>query len=255
MSDLVLIQREEAGIAHVRLNRPGKRNALNIPLLESLAENIERLNADESIRAIVLGGEGPTFCAGLDLAEAQDNSRAHTSAELIARTIRALYHSPKVTLCRVQGGAIAGGCGLMSACDFAYAEVTAKLGYPEVRRGLVAGLVMTLLVRQIAERHARELLLTGEIIDAERAEAIGLINQAVPSDCLDERIGLVLDQILLGAPGAIRITKRFLEDLRSSHLDADLDLALDLHVEVRSSGEAQEGFRAFTEKRPPAWQQ
>lgn len=254
MSDLILVRREESGVAYVSMNRVEKRNALNIPLLEALCATLDGLNAEDSVRVIVFGGEGPTFCAGLDMAEAQDPERAHVSAELIARTLRALYHSPKVTIARVQGGAIAGGCGLMSACDFAVVEVGAKLGYPEVRRGMVAGLVMTFLARQVGERHARELLLTGELIDGERGEAIGLVSRAVPADCLDEHVGKIIDQVLLGAPGAIQRTKALYDRIRPFRVDPDIDAALGLHVEVRNSSEAQEGMRAFTEKRRPSWQ-
>ena len=254
MSDLILTRRDDNGVAYVAFNRADKRNALNIPLLQGLCAAVEGFNADEGVRVIVLGGEGPTFCAGLDMAEAQDPERAHASAELIARGLRALYHSPKVTVARVQGGAIAGGCGFMTACDLSVVEVGAKLGYPEVRRGMVAGLVMTFLARQVGERHARELLLTGEIIDGERAEAIGLVNRAVPSDTLDQYVNRYIEQVLLGAPGAIRRTKAFYDAIRPFHVDKDIDLALGLHVEVRNSAEAQEGMRAFTEKRVPGWQ-
>jgi len=113
---------------------------------------------------------------------------------------------------------------------------------------------MTFLARQVGERHARELLLTGEIIDGERAEAIGLVSRAVPAECLDEQIGVFLDQVLLGAPGAIQRTKAFYDKIRPFRVDADIDHALGLHVEVRNSTEAQEGMRAFTEKRRPSWQ-
>lgn len=254
MSELVLTRLDGKGVAQVMLNRPEKRNALNIPLLEALCETLDKLSADAGVRVIVLGGEGSVFCSGLDLAEAQEPERAHRSAELIARALETVYNAPKATIARVQGGAIAGGCGLMTACDFAIAEVGAKFGYPEVRRGLVAGLVMTLLANQLPERMVRELLLSGEIIDGERAEAIGLINRAVPTDCLDEQVGLVVDQVLMGAPDAIRITKRFLDALRPTALRQGLEEALALHVEVRNSADAQEGMRAFTEKRPPRWQ-
>ena len=254
MEDLVLCSRAPNGVAYVTLTRADKRNALNIPLLEPLCSYVDELNADAAVRAIVLGGNGPTFCAGLDMAEAQDPERSHHSAELIARGLRAIYLSPKVTIARVQGAAIAGGCGFMSACDIAVAEVDAKLGYPEVRRGMVAGLVMTFLARQVPERMVRELLLTGEIITGERAAEMGLVTRAVPSDILDDQIALFLDQVLLGAPGALERTKRLLNQIRPRELDADLVLALDLHVEVRNASEAQEGMRAFTEKRKPGWQ-
>ncbi|MFM1921718.1 MAG: hypothetical protein RLZZ303_3352, partial [Candidatus Hydrogenedentota bacterium] len=176
MSELVLLRREARGVVRLSMNRPEKRNAMSIPMLEQLCAALDSVAADPSARVIVFGGEGPTFCSGLDLAEAQDPARAHQSAELIARALRGLYTAPQVTIARVQGGAIAGGCGLMTACDIAIVETDAKFGYPEVRRGLVAGLVMTLLAQQLPERQTRELLLTGEIIGGERAEAIGLVN-------------------------------------------------------------------------------
>lgn len=254
MSELVLLRREARGVVRLSMNRPEKRNAMSIPMLEQLCAALDEIAADPGARVIVFGGEGPTFCSGLDLAEAQDPARAHQSAELIARALRGLYSAPQVTIARVQGGAIAGGCGLMTACDFALVEVDAKFGYPEVRRGLVAGLVMTLLAQQLPERQVRELLLTGEIIDGERAEAIGLVNRAVPSDCLDEQVNLMIDKVLQGSPDALRLTKRFLDELRPRALDDALDRALALHVEVRKSPDAQEGMRAFTEKRPPRWQ-
>lgn len=254
MSELVLLRREARGVVRLSMNRPEKRNAMSIPMLEQLCAALDEIAADPGARVIVFGGEGPTFCSGLDLAEAQDPARAHQSAELIARTLRGLYAAPQVTIARVQGGAIAGGCGLMTACDMAIVETDAKFGYPEVRRGLVAGLVMTLLAQQLPERQTRELLLTGEIIDGERAEAIGLVNRAVPSDCLDEQVNLMIDKVLQGSPDALRLTKRFLDELRPRALDDALDRALALHVEVRKSPDAQEGMRAFTEKRPPRWQ-
>ena len=254
MSELVLLRREARGVVRLSMNRPEKRNAMSIPMLEQLCAALDEIAADPGARVIVFGGEGPTFCSGLDLAEAQDPARAHQSAELIARALRGLYSAPQVTIARVQGGAIAGGCGLMTACDMAIVETDAKFGYPEVRRGLVAGLVMTLLAQQLPERQTRELLLTGEIIDGERAEAIGLVNRAVPSDCLDEQVNLMIDKVLQGSPDALRLTKRFLDELRPRALDDALDRALALHVEVRRSPDAQEGMRAFTEKRPPRWQ-
>lgn len=254
MSELVLLRREARGVVRLSMNRPEKRNAMSIPMLEQLCAALDEIAADPGARVIVFGGEGPTFCSGLDLAEAQDPARAHQSAELIARALRGLYAAPQVTIARVQGGAIAGGCGLMTACDMAIVETDAKFGYPEVRRGLVAGLVMTLLAQQLPERQTRELLLTGEIIDGERAEAIGLVNRAVPSDCLDEHVNLMIDKVLQGSPDALRLTKRFLDELRPRALDDALDRALALHVEVRKSPDAQEGMRAFTEKRPPRWQ-
>lgn len=253
MEDLILVDRTQAGVVSITLNRPDKRNALSIPMLTQLCEAVDDAARDDAVRAIVFRGAGNVFCAGLDLAEAQDTTRSHESAELVARMLSTVYHAPQVTIAAVHGAAIAGGAGLMSACDIALAAAGSKFGYPEVRRGMVAGLVMTFLRRQVAERHARELLLLGEIIDSERAVEIGLINREIPSDMLNDAVDFTVGQVLKGAPTAVRITKRFFDSLHQRPVPKDLEEALKLHVEVRNAGEAQEGMRAFTEKRDPSW--
>lgn len=254
MSELVLTSNDGAGVFTITLNRPEKRNALNIPLLEALCAAVDEANGDASVRAVVLRGNGPAFCAGLDLKEAGDPANSHHSAELIARMLSGVYYSSKVTIAAVQGAALAGGAGLMSCCDLVIAAADATMGYPEVRRGMVAGLVMTFLRRQLHERHARELLLTGEIITAERAEELGLINRCVPVDFLDTAVEQALDKILKGAPGAIARSKRLLDELWHHSAQSDFERALSLHVEVRNAHEAQEGMKAFVEKRQPSWE-
>jgi len=253
MAEWVQVTDPEDGVRQIALNRPDKRNALNIPMLEALCEALAAAEADDGVRVIVLRGNGPVFCAGLDMAEAADADLAHASAGLVAQALKSLYHSTRVTLAVVQGAAIAGGAGLMSACDIALGTIDSKYGYPEVRRGLVAGLVMTFLRRQVAERHARDLLLLGEIIDGERAEAIGLLNRAVPSDLLEETAAITVRQALKGSPQAIRLTKRFFDELHQRPVDDDLEKALALHVEVRQGSDAQEGMAAFFDKRNPSW--
>ena len=177
--DLVKIDHPKQGISVVSLNRPEKRNALNIDLMEQLCHAIEQVHRNPNQRAIILKGEGPVFCAGLDLAEANDDSKIETSSQWISRTLTTIYQSPLVTIAAVHGAALAGGAGLMTACDLAIASEEAVIGYPEIRRGLVAAQVMLFLVRQIGQRYARELLLLGELIDVQRALQFGLINRAV----------------------------------------------------------------------------
>ena len=254
MSEFVLTENDGEGVFTIRLNRPEKRNALNIPLLEALCAAVDAANGDASVRVIVLRGNGPAFCAGLDLKEAGDPAHSHHSADLIARMLSAVYYSSKVTIAAVHGAALAGGAGLMSCCDLVIATADAQIGYPEVRRGMVAGLVMTFLRRQLHERHARELLLTGDIIDAERAAEIGLVNRCVPTDVLDESVEQTIEKVLRGAPGAIARSKRLLDELWHHSAQGDFEKALELHVEVRNAHEAQEGMKAFLEKRPPSWE-
>ncbi|MFZ5495130.1 MAG: enoyl-CoA hydratase/isomerase family protein [Verrucomicrobiota bacterium] len=240
-------------VTTLALNRPAKRNALNVALLEQLVAAVTTAEADKSQRVLVLRGEGPAFCAGLDLAEAADPEQAHRSAGLIARGLQVLGTTRLVTIAAVHGAAIAGGAGLMSACDLAIAAQGTQIGYPEPRRGLVAALVMTFLRRQLRERDARELLLTGELIDASRAVAIGLVNREVPAADLLPEAQRFAAAVLAGGPEAVANTKRLLAELWPVSVQADLDRALAFHLEARQAPEAAEGIAAFREKRPPRW--
>src|SRR6266478_1097961 len=178
---VVIIEKQTPQITVLTLNRPERRNALTIELLTELTAEIEAASADEQQRVLILRGAGAAFCTGLDLKEAADPKKAHATAEMVAKTLITLSQTRLITIAAVHGAAVAGGAGIMSACDFVVAAERTKIGYPEVRRGLVAGLVMTFLRRQAGERNMRELVLGGELIDAERAREIGLVNRVVPS--------------------------------------------------------------------------
>ncbi len=254
-SSLITIEQRQEGISILTLNRPAKRNALNADLMETCSEALESLAQDKSQRVIILRGEGPVFCAGLDLEEAFLPENADRTARLVARVLRAVYQVPQVTIAVVQGAAIAGGAGLMSACDLVVAAQDARIGYPEVRRGLVAALVMALLHRQVRERDARELLLLGELISSERAREIGLVNRIVPAEQLMEEAMALARTALLGGPQSIGQTKKVLDELWPSSFNHELDETLLHHLSARNSSEAREGVAAFLEKRPPKWQQ
>src|SRR5215471_10427645 len=177
---VVLVEKESPQITVVTLNRPERRNALTIELLTELCAAINIASGQPEQRVLILRGSGASFCTGLDLKEAADQTKAHATAEMVAKTLITLSQTRLITIAAVHGAAVAGGAGIMSACDFVIAAERTKIGYPEVRRGLVAGLVMTFLRRQIGERNMRELVLGGELIDAARAREIGLVNRVVP---------------------------------------------------------------------------
>jgi len=158
-----------------------------------------------------------------------------------------------ITIAAVHGAAVAGGAGIMSACDFVIAVEGTKIGYPEVRRGLVAGLVMTFLRRQVGERNMRELLLGSELIDANRAKEIGLVNRVVAQNDLVDEAQKVADSVLQGAPAALAQTKRLIDELWWRSVKDDVDLALKYHLQARESSEAREGIAAFNENRKPNW--
>jgi methylglutaconyl-CoA hydratase len=250
---VVLVEKQTPQITLITLNRPERRNALTIELMTELTETIEKAAADEMQRVLILRGAGSAFCTGLDLNETAEMLKAHASAEMVAKILVTLSQTRLVTIAVVHGAAMAGGAGIMSACDFVIAAERTKIGYPEVRRGLVAGLVMTFLRRQLRERDLRELLMTSELIDAKRAQEIGLVNRVVPLNELETAAHEIAAAILQGAPGAIANSKRLIEELWSSSVAEDVALALRHHMEARESEEAKEGIAAFLEKRPPKW--
>ena len=249
----VLIEKQTPQIRTIVLNRPERRNALTLDLLNELSAAVKVASDQPEERVLILRGAGAAFCTGLDLREAADHTKAHATAEMVARTLVTLSQTRLITIAAVHGAAVAGGAGIMSACDFVVAAERTKIGYPEVRRGLVAGLVMTFLRRQVGERNMRELLLGSELIDAERAKEIGLVNRVVAKDDLMNEAQKFAQSVLQGAPGALAGTKRLIEELWSSSVKEDVDLALKYHMQARESEEAREGIAAFNEKRKPKW--
>jgi methylglutaconyl-CoA hydratase len=250
---VVLIEKQAPQITVVTLNRPERRNALTIELLTELQAAIKVLSDQPQERVIILRGAGAAFCTGLDLKEAADHTKAHATAEMVANTLIAVSQTHLVTVAAVHGAAVAGGAGIMSACDFVVAAHKTKIGYPEVRRGLVAGLVMTFLRRQIGERNMRELLLSSELIDAERAKKIGLVNRVVAPDDVMSEAQKFADSVLQGAPGALAQTKRLIDELWWHSVKKDVEFALKYHLQARESDEAREGIAAFNEKRKAKW--
>src|SRR5947199_10208410 len=250
---VVLIEKQTPQVTVLTLNRPERRNALTIELLSELNAAIKIACDQPDERVIILRGAGAAFCTGLDLKEAADQTKAHATAEMVANTLITISQTRLTTIAAVHGAAVAGGAGIMSACDFVVAAQRTKIGYPEVRRGLVAGLVMTFLRRQVGERNMRELLLGSELIDAQRAKEIGLVNRVIAQDDWMSEAQKFADAVLQGAPGAVTQTKRLIEELWWRSVNEDVDLALKYHVQARDSSEAREGIAAFNEKRPPNW--
>ena len=250
---VVLIEKQTPQITVVTLNRPERRNALTIELLAELQAAIKVASGQPHQRVLILQGQGAAFCTGLDLKEAADHTKAHATAQMVANTLIAISQTNLVTIAAVHGAAVAGGAGIMSACDFVVAAQGTKIGYPEVRRGLVAGLVMTFLRRQIGERNMRELLLGSDLVDAERAKEIGLVNRTVARDDLMTEALKFAESVLQGAPGALVQTKRLIDELWWRSVKEDVDLALKYHLQARESEEAREGIAAFNEKRKPKW--
>jgi methylglutaconyl-CoA hydratase len=247
------VDRPGAGTAILTFNRPEKRNALNIELMEAICSALSSLAAEADQRVAILRGEGGTFCAGLDLLEASDEERVERSAQCVASVLRELSSSPLVTIAAVHGAAYAGGAGVMCACDFAVASENSRISFPEVRRGLIPAFVSTVLRDRVGDAALRELLLLAEPIDAQQALRWGLVHRVVKEDdVMDEalRLASIIQQ---GAPEAIRATKRLLHAIRGARSADLLQTAMEYHALGRNSAEAREGLQAFYERRAPKW--
>lgn len=254
----ILLRDDQGSVVVLTLNRPERRNALSRALVAELSDALDGLAVEPGPRAVVLTGAGTVFCAGMDMKEAVEGDRraeaegrAVADAQAIAHLIAQIHAFPKPTIAALNGPALAGGAGLALACDFALMADDATLGYPEVRRGLVAAIVVHDLVRLLGDRRARELLLGGEPIDAPTAERWGLINRIHPRESVLPE-ALALGRRLAGSgPRAVATIKTLLDE--ATGRPADLLGAAAISASVRVSDEATEGMNAFLEKRPPRW--
>ena len=248
----ILIEKQNAKLSIITLNRPERRNALNIELMNEFIAALKVAGDEAQERVLIIRGAGAAFCAGLDLKSANAQN-SHATAEMVAQVLSALSQTRLITIAAVHGAAVAGGAGIMSACDYVVAAERTKIGFPEVRRGLVPALIMTFLRRQMQERDIRELLLGGDIIDAQRAKDVGLVNRVVPPAEVMNEAQKFAELVLQGAPDAVIQTKRMIEQLWSSPVEKDIEFAMNYHMKARDSAEAREGIAAFNEKRPPNW--
>ena len=250
---LVVTEAAEPSVVRITLNRPEKRNALSVALMDELRDAVRVAAGDPRCRVLILRGNGPVFCAGLDLQEASIPGGSERSARALAGVYEAISMAPVVTIAVAQGAAMGGGVGLLAACDLVVASDDLRIGFPEVRRGLVAALVTALLRRQLPERVLRELILLGETITAADAQRHGLVNRVVPAGGLMDETDRLAGQVLQGAPVAIARTKSLLDNLAPRPIATDLVHSLRYHMEARDDSEASEGIAAFLEKREPRW--
>lgn len=246
------------GIWTVTLNRPERRNALNPAMIAELTQVLDEAAIDFSCLAVILTGAGQAFCAGLDLdqlraLQGQTAAEHFRDSESIARLLRALYDCPKPTIAAVNGAAVAGGMGIATLCDFTLAVPEAKFGYTEVRIGFVPAMVSSFLVRQIGEKRARDLLLTGRLIGAQEALEMGLVTRLVSAESLMAEAAKLAQSLLRNSPEAIQATKRLLSSHESVALDRELKAAVQSSCEARTTKDFEEGIQAFLEKRPPVW--
>jgi methylglutaconyl-CoA hydratase len=249
----------EAGVAHVRLSRPEKRNAFDDRTAAALLEAFAALERRDDVRAVLLVGEGPTFCAGGDLAwmaRAAGWTREENLADAGAfqASFERIDRCPFPVVVRVQGAALGGGAGLVAVADVAVVAEDARIGFPEVRLGLVPGVIAPYVVRRIGEGHARHLFLTGAVFDGREARRLGLAHVVAPPEALDDAVARVLSDLRAGGPGALRRAKALVHAVvRAPDAEAAARVARTAIADARASVDGREGTRAFLEKRPPGW--
>jgi methylglutaconyl-CoA hydratase len=259
MNDELVRYESRKPAAVLTLNRPDRRNALSRGLIAALTAAFGRARDDAAVRCVILTGAGNAFCAGMDLAELQESltegkkkqAPVWDDALRLAKLYDLMYTLPKPTIAAVNGAAVAGGAGLVSACDLAVAVPEARFGYPEVRRGLVAAMVMPHLLRHVGEHMARYLLLTGELIGAEEACRAGLINAVAPAEQLLARALAWAHALAEGGPNALARTKELLQLF--SRQAVGLEEAAKASAAPRLSDECKQGLEAFFNKRPAPW--
>lgn len=250
--------RTDGFVLHVSLNRPDTRNALNAGLIADLTDCFEQVAEDETVRVVVLSGEGRSFCAGADIGYMRDTANFTYEENLEdARRLAAMYRAveacPKPVVAAVRGAAIGGGAGLVAAADVVLAEEGTVFAFSEVRLGIAPATIAPFVVRKIGLSQARALFLVGERFDAGRAQEIALVHEAVPEDRLDETVEEKVSQLLKGGPRAQAATKGLLDELRSAAPDEITGLMAHWIAALRTGVEGQEGLGAFMEKRKPAW--
>ena len=247
----------DAGVATITLNRPEKRNAISFELIDDLVGALDEVAKSDAI-VLILTGAGKAFCSGMDLENlkgllGRTPEQNVEDSRTMVRLFRSLYEFPKVTIAAVNGPAIAGGTGLALLCDFTLAVPEAKFGYTEVRIGFVPAIVSTFLLRQVGEKQARDLLLTGRIFGAEEAAGMGLVGEIVPPENLMMRARELAALLMQNSPASLRATKKLLNDHARAELDAQIEAAIRENAAVRTTADFREGISSFLEKRKPVW--
>lgn len=256
-ADAPLVLREDRdGVATLTLNRPKARNALSVGLMTALQQELDAINADRSVRVVILTGAGPAFCAGHDLKEIRATPTKEAYDALFAQCAKLMLTITRIrqpVIAKVHGIATAAGCQLVASCDLAYCSDLARFATPGVNIGLFCSTPMVALTRAVGRKAAMEMLLLGDLIDAEDAESIGLVNRTMPADQLDEVVAGVADKIAAKSPLTLAVGK----EAFYRQIDLDVEAAYAYAAQVMAQNmmakDAAEGIDAFIGKREPVW--
>ncbi len=246
-------------IGLVTINRPEKRNALSHELVEELTQAFAKAAVDENVKVVILKANGEAFCAGADLTYLQQLQKFSFEENLqdsthLKELFLKIYTHPKIVIAQVQGHALAGGCGLATVCDFAYAVPHAKFGYTEVKIGFIPAIVTVFLLRKIGEAKSKELLLSGELISAGQAVQIGLINGLAEPEKLETDVWEIAQKLVAGNSGqSMKLTKQMIAQVQSESLSDALNYAAEMNARARSTEDCKRGIAAFLNKEKLNW--
>jgi methylglutaconyl-CoA hydratase len=253
------IRRPSAHVAEVWLNRPDVRNAFNDSVIAELTQAFTQLGADTTLRAIVLGGHGKSFCAGADLAwmramAGYDWERNRADAQALADMLWAIYSCPLPVVGRVHGDCYAGGVGLAAVCDVLVAVDSVHFCLSEAKLGLLPATIGPYVVRALGEQASRRYFTTAERFSAVRAQQLGFVHEVVAADALDTKVSEIVAALVANGPAAVKACKRLVQDIAGRPIDDALraDTARRI-ADIRASAEGKEGVQSFLDKRTPAW--
>jgi methylglutaconyl-CoA hydratase len=243
----------DGAIARITLNRPDKRNALDHEIVSEVRDAVERSAHDEAVRVVVLSGAGKDFCSGADLAALQQSADASVVENMAnARNMADLFvemrRHPRPIVATVRGRALAGGCGLATACDLILASETSQFGYPEVNIGFIPAMVMAILRRSVSEKRALELIIRGEIVPASRAAEIGMINRVFPDESFDAQAEDYLAQLASKSASAVSLAKSLLYHMDGMTFESAIDAGVQLNVIARMTDDCKRGVEKFLKK-------
>src|SRR5258705_998424 len=251
--DSVVLYSVDGAIAHVRLNRPEKRNALNDELISGIKAALTKSSLDQRVRVILLSGEGKDFCSGADLSALQKIAEASVSenaddARSLMELLLLIRELPVPVVAAVKGRALAGGCGLASACDLVLAAASARFGYPEVKIGFVPAMVLAILRRNVSEKVAFELLSRGEEIGASVARQLGLVNQVFSDESFEDEVAKYLKRFEEVSKSAVALTKTLLYQVDGLSFVEALETGADVNVIARLTDDCKKGIARFLKK-------
>jgi len=246
-------------VGYLTLNRPEKRNALNHELITELMEAFDRAETDAEVKVVVLKANGDAFCAGADLAYLQQLQHFSFEENLedsrhLKNLFLKIYQLKKIVIAQVQGHALAGGCGLATICDFAFAVPEARFGYTEVKIGFIPALVSVFLVRKVGEHKTKQLLLTGEVFKAPKALALGLINEVVIPEDIEQHVNEFAAGLISSNSGqSMQLTKQLISQVQSLPLGEALEHAARMNATARATDDCKAGIIAFLNKQALKW--